>query len=120
MTTFTPEEILPLIPQTFNPRLKLPKTTYKGHSFKTNSLRLITFKTKGLSCVNCGITGNTFILEKFGNQSHHHLNLYCITNTSKTLMTKDHIIPYAKGGYSTLDNMQTMCKPCNQTKGTKI
>lgn len=32
----------------------------------------------------------------------------------------DHIIPIAKGGKSTYDNLQTLCKRCNQAKGSKI
>lgn len=32
----------------------------------------------------------------------------------------DHIIPIAKGGKSTYDNLQTLCKRCNYEKGSKI
>lgn len=32
----------------------------------------------------------------------------------------DHIIPIAKGGKSTYDNLQTLCHRCNVNKGTKI
>lgn len=32
----------------------------------------------------------------------------------------DHIIPIAKGGKSTLDNLQTLCHRCNVKKGTDI
>lgn len=32
----------------------------------------------------------------------------------------DHIIPIAKGGKSTLDNLQTLCHTCNYNKGTQI
>lgn len=32
----------------------------------------------------------------------------------------DHIFPRSKGGLSTLDNLQTACRPCNQSKGAKL
>ena len=32
----------------------------------------------------------------------------------------DHIIPVAKGGKATLDNLQTACKKCNRKKGAKL
>lgn len=32
----------------------------------------------------------------------------------------DHIIPIAKGGKSTCDNLQTLCRSCNKKKGTEI
>lgn len=38
-----------------------------------------------------------------------HLNLTC-----------DHIIPESKGGPTTLDNLQTMCQPCNSRKGSRL
>ena len=32
----------------------------------------------------------------------------------------DHIVPIAKGGKSTSDNLQTLCTDCNKRKGTTI
>jgi 5-methylcytosine-specific restriction endonuclease McrA len=32
----------------------------------------------------------------------------------------DHIVPLAKGGANTMDNLQTVCRPCNRSKGTKL
>lgn len=31
-------------------------------------------------------------------------------------MEGDHIIPWSKGGHTTIDNLQMLCKKCNSTK----
>ena len=36
------------------------------------------------------------------------------------LLEIDHIVPIAKGGMTTEDNLQTLCWKCNRTKGSKI
>ena len=52
-------------------------------------------KAKGYRCKICGRRGNHVALEI------------------------DHIKPIAKGGKSTYDNLQTLCKRCNQEKSDK-
>lgn len=32
----------------------------------------------------------------------------------------DHIVPYRNGGQFTLDNLQTLCQPCNGRKGARV
>ena len=32
----------------------------------------------------------------------------------------DHIHPEARGGETTFENLQTLCRPCNTSKGTKV
>jgi hypothetical protein len=32
----------------------------------------------------------------------------------------DHIVPLAKGGANTMDNLQTVCRACNRSKGTRL
>jgi 5-methylcytosine-specific restriction endonuclease McrA len=34
-------------------------------------------------------------------------------------MEGDHITPWSKGGKTSLDNLQMICKPCNRTKSNK-
>lgn len=37
------------------------------------------------------------------------------------MLTVDHIYPWSLGGSSTdMDNLQTACRPCNQSKGAKV
>ena len=35
-------------------------------------------------------------------------------------LTVDHVYPEVRGGSSELDNLQTLCRPCNSIKGAKI
>ncbi len=92
-----------------------------GDEVGCNSLRLRTFKIKGIFCVTCGIKGDVFYKEKTKNDLRYHLNLYAINSSGhEVLMTKDHIIPKSKGGLDRLDNMQPMCTKCNSKKGNRL
>ena len=66
-----------------------------GYKKKTisHSLRKRVFERDKYRCVSCGT----------------HLDLTC-----------DHIYPESKGGETTLENLQTMCRSCNSRKGTKV
>lgn len=35
-------------------------------------------------------------------------------------LSADHVIPYSKGGPTTLENLQTLCKRCNSKKGARM
>jgi hypothetical protein len=108
------ETILPLI-STEKKKVKLGEL-----EVNCNSIRLNTFKEKGLKCVKCGIEGSYFAIEHTMNEKPH-LNLYAVNDEGKeVLMTKDHMIPVSKGGKDHIDNMQTMCKYCNEEKDTRI
>ena len=41
----------------------------------------------------------------------------CLLCGSEENLTLDHAVPKSLGGNSTDENLQTMCKPCNNTKG---
>lgn len=40
-----------------------------------------------------------------------------IDATLRTRLEVDHVVPISKGGTNDLDNLQTLCEPCNQAKG---
>lgn len=83
-----------------------------------SSNRLELFKRSQI-CVSCGCVGTVFLLQTFNRDSGApHLNLYSVgVSGHYRLMTQDHIIPRARGGGNSLDNLQTMCRKCNQKKG---
>ena len=43
----------------------------------------------------------------------------CLVCKSRKNLTADHVIPVSKGGKTELNNLQTLCQPCNSKKGTK-
>ena len=46
---------------------------------------------------------------------------YCLKcgNDNPGSLTLDHIVPVSKGGKGHLDNLQTLCRKCNNRKGAK-
>ena len=96
---------------------------FDGYPVKMWSLRYQTFR-KSLFCAVCGKEGKHFRLEKHAlhaniERNSFHFNLYTIDNNgNELLMTKDHIIPKAKGGRNHISNLQTMCTICNRNKGS--
>ena len=45
---------------------------------------------------------------------------HCGKKFKKTELTMDHLIPLARGGRSTKNNVVPSCRPCNQTRGHKL
>lgn len=70
-------------------------------------------------CVGCGLVVSFAAVERWKKQKDAwHVNYYGVDDAgNEVLFTKDHIIPVAKGGKNSLDNLQTMCYVCNQKKG---
>lgn len=68
------------------------RTPYPRKDVITQSLRTQVFERDAYRCINC--------------------------NSHKDLAA-DHIHPESKGGETTLDNLQTLCRSCNSSKGTK-
>lgn len=44
----------------------------------------------------------------------------CVKCGRKTKLGLDHIQPVSKGGRTELDNLQLMCRPCNEEKGNQV
>jgi hypothetical protein len=94
-----------------------------GDLVAVTSVRLRTFAFKGTRCVSCGIDGLHFRkVRTHQSDPRPHLNLYAagLSDLIEVLMTKDHIIPRARGGPDALGNMQTMCFRCNERKGDSM
>jgi len=94
-----------------------------GELVAVTSVRLQTFAFKGTRCVSCGIEGLRFRkVRTHPSDTRPHINLYAAGQSDliEVLMTKDHIIPRARGGSDALSNMQTMCFRCNERKGSSM
>jgi hypothetical protein len=87
-----------------------------GVQVVTTPKRLRSFH-KNLHCVECGRSGNVFLIERHNNDNHdHYLNLYSVGPDGMVLMTVDHILPDSWYGRYDPINFQTMCRTCNQKK----
>jgi 5-methylcytosine-specific restriction endonuclease McrA len=118
----SPDLFLPLVDEEGR------QVQFAGYTVNLFSLRLQAFRRSRI-CVGCGREGTVLRLERFGPKDQRpHFNLYAIESNGTyvlmtkdhgtyVLMTKDHIIPKSKGGPNTLENIQTMCEPCNVAKG---
>lgn len=47
-------------------------------------------------------------------------NFTCKQCGTRANLSVDHIVPESKGGSLNLDNLQTLCKKCNSSKGMKV
>jgi 5-methylcytosine-specific restriction endonuclease McrA len=75
------------------------------------------------TCVECGLKGNHFYIERHKKDlaSKYSLNLYALQEDgSEVMMTWDHIIPKSLGGSNLLSNAQCMCQKCNAAKGNHL
>lgn len=93
----------------------LPLSELNSEQFK-NHRRLRVFATKGCTCVNCGIKGDTLALG-IDNKGNKHWDVYNTIDETWIGLTIDHIIPKCKGGGTELENLQPMCTVCNNKKG---
>jgi hypothetical protein len=115
------DEVLPYIVHRNTNNLAEQRRKYCGHEVKMVSGRLNTFVHCGIKCVKCGIEGKFFAVERDRGQEKFHLNLYALDEDGdEVLMTKDHIVPLAKGGRNVAKNYQTMCCLCNEEKADKL
>ena len=80
-------------------KLTLSEFAKEQRSLMTNKLRKSIEERDNYTCRYCG------------NSVYNEPNL---------LLEIDHIIPIAKGGYTTEDNLQTLCWRCNRAKSDKL
>jgi 5-methylcytosine-specific restriction endonuclease McrA len=115
--TLSPEEVFDLVSGA--PR----DIVLFGMKVKTTSVRYKVFKFKGVTCIECGLRGKFFAVEKtklaVGEpKDRAHLNLYALDDKgNEVLMTVDHIVPASKGGIRKLSNLRPMCCTCNGKRG---
>ena len=97
-----------------------PQRIYDGKTVHMDSKRYQTFVNSGTVCVACGLQATYFALERQINSkrtNRYHFNLYGVRDGVEILFTKDHVVPRARGGSNDQSNLQTMCQPCNTSKG---
>ena len=115
---YTTKEVLVHVSTLHGHRKK--KVEFDGDMIKVTSDRLFAFK-ESLACAECGIKGMFFVKERDYSQKTFHFNLYAINGDGEEiLMTKDHVVPKAKGGPNHPDNYQTMCRECNAEKKDEL
>jgi 5-methylcytosine-specific restriction endonuclease McrA len=111
---FSLEEVLPYIGKG-NHSFWIPdqnKRLRVGHL--SNQRMMLIARTQ--CCVVCQFQGSHFWLEHSGCFSPH-FNLYATNHQGhETLMTMDHILPRSKGGPTSQENIQLMCRKCNKVK----
>ena len=108
---FSTSQIIPLIEK----NIVVDLNEYKG--IGVGSKKLLVFK-KSLVCAECGRIGTVFYLQE-NEKGRRILNLFSLTDI-EVMMTVDHIIPKSKGGKNDMNNLRTMCFPCNVRRGNKI
>lgn len=87
--------------------------------------RLITREEGGIALVENGMWGilrpyrhpikpdvRAAIYERDGHQ--------CVTCGASEPLQIDHIFPWSRGGTDEPSNLQTLCAPCNRSKGAKV
>ena len=94
----TEETIVELI-KTLESKLTAGAFAKEQRNLMTRKLREFIKERDNFTCCTCG------------NSTKEEPNL---------LLEIDHIIPVAKGGCTTKDNLQTLCWKCNRSKGDKI
>ena len=93
----TEETIVELI-KALEEKLTITAFTREQRALMTNKLRESIKKRDNFTCCICS------------NSTHIEPNL---------LLELDHIIPVSKGGYTTEENLQTLCWKCNRAKSNK-
>lgn len=96
------------------------RTEIDGLEVKVSSLRMRCFAIHGTACSKCGLQASFFAFEKPAfskiTNENWHLNLYGLKDGEEVLFTHDHTLARALGGKDRIENVTTMCQPCNHEK----
>lgn len=65
------------------------------------------------------IVKRKIISEALRNKIFKRDSFKCGSCGSEENLQIDHIVPFSKGGLTTIKNLQTLCKTCNVSKGNK-
>jgi len=79
--------------------VKFKKSVAGQRALMTQSLRSRIKERDDFTCQMCGISAHT---------------------TENLLLEIDHIMPLAKGGITSEENLQTLCWKCNRSKGSRV
>lgn len=110
-----------LIPSLPVKEFKTERVELDGDKVFVDSHRLICFKKDDFVCTCCGLKGAFFAKEKHPNDGNFHLEFYALNSDGEeVIMTKDHRVPRSKGGSNSIENLDTMCGPCNWRKGNNV
>jgi len=116
------DEVIPFVQMFRKKGIPRKEKEFYGQMIYMDSLRYQTFKERGITCIECGLKGAYFAVERHinGDTNRCHLNLYAIDkNKKEVMMTIDHVIPRSKGGKNHIKNTVPMCSSCNHKKGNK-
>lgn len=84
-----------------------------------------------MAICSSGLPGRSWVIEDGSNtrraipsmlraQVYERDGRACVECGSESDLSLDHIWPYSLGGEDTLDNLQTLCRPCNSRKGARV
>ena len=106
------EEVFSFFEEHLDKKEPKKRVEFDGDMMKPYSVRYFTFMQKGTHSKKPS---------NYNPDENYHFNLYAVNDDGEeVLMTKDHVIPHAKGGSNGVSNMVTMCTHCNCEKGKTL
>lgn len=107
----------------------LPRKT-KSRNKISKAIRAAVYHRDNFTCQACGVRPVTtsegveyidlWMIGASPMRSYDGATMVMVDPHRITFLTLDHIFPYALGGLATIDNLQTLCGPCNSRKGAKV